>query len=162
MAEENTNTDDELFGYCLATFLIMISSPGIAGEPAPSSVRFNLSLTGKRLKNSVEGPRQNLQKRLSPKCAITKTTKPSLQRAGCSIMTFWHFILKHSKTMEDYQGKAPTPTALESGSDVVEEEIFGHCLNCMQGSKKWVCLVMEKTIETQEPLPRRTALASKG
>ena len=60
-----------------------------AGEPAPGSVRFNLSLTGKGLKNSVEGPRQNLQKRLCPKRPITKTTKPSLQRAGCSVMTFW-------------------------------------------------------------------------
>ena len=33
--------------------------------------------------------------------------------------------LKDSKTIEDYQGTAPTPTALETGSDVVEEEIFG-------------------------------------
>ena len=34
--------------------------------------------------------------------------------------------------------------------------------NCMHGSKKWVRLVMEKTIETQELFPRRTAAASKG
>ena len=36
--------------------------------------------------------------------------------------------LKDPKTIEDYQGTAPTPTALETGSDVVEEEIFGYCL----------------------------------
>ena len=67
--------------------------------------------------------------------------------------------LKDSKTIEDYQGTAPTPTALETGSDVVEEEIFGYC---MHGLKEWVRLVMGKTIETQELFPRRMAAASKG
>ena len=40
--------------------------------------------------------------------------------------------LKDSKTIEDYQGTAPTPTGLETGSDAVEEEICTRfCRHCM-------------------------------